>query len=196
MRPVYAVPEQPAKPILTCTHTPIVLVRAEGLEPSNRRRSGVRNDSDQRNNLRCNSLVLPPFVPNCAHYVPGNRHPSRRIWYHPRHRRPGCLSSLLAGNAFLEALADQAAQLGVGIVDAPRRPPSRRPLRRRLAIGTAAIPDRFRTQAVRRRCGRLDLFTRRLLLQGVLGAIEVALVEQLRAPTQISVIAVVHFFTL
>jgi hypothetical protein len=39
-------------------------------------------------------------------------------------------------------------------------------------------------------------FTRRLLLQRVLGDIEVAVVERLRAPAQISVIAVVDLFTL
>jgi serine/threonine protein kinase len=39
-------------------------------------------------------------------------------------------------------------------------------------------------------------FTRRLLLQRVLGDIDVTVMERLRTPTQISVIAVVHFSTL
>src|SRR5271166_6600509 len=45
-------------------------VRAEGLEPFACPRSERRNGCDLQNNIGCDSLGLPWFVPKCAQNVP------------------------------------------------------------------------------------------------------------------------------
>jgi hypothetical protein len=56
-------------------------VRAEGVEPSLCPRSGRRNGCDLRNNMSCDSLRFPWFVPKCAQNVPtgsGSTAPTKR----------------------------------------------------------------------------------------------------------------------
>lgn len=54
----------------TCDNRAAIPVRAEGFEPSAHTRSGHRSGCDLRNNIECNSLGFPRFVPKCAQNVP------------------------------------------------------------------------------------------------------------------------------